>query len=141
MSPGKLKRGFSSRLIGATSLLLPVYSEAWAKGNAKESFCVPSSHKHAQFWGYAAKSNIKVLYELQNTLIRIIVGTNRAAILSHLTSPSRPIANQALFNFRTHFPSCGLCQQAPHSSYPFHIRCINQDAPSPLSTATFSRDQ
>ncbi|GFW17980.1 hypothetical protein TNCV_2280841 [Trichonephila clavipes] len=37
VSPGTPKRGINSRLTGAGSLLPPVYSEEWAKGNAKVS--------------------------------------------------------------------------------------------------------
>ncbi|GFV05085.1 hypothetical protein TNCV_222991 [Trichonephila clavipes] len=35
ISSGTPKRGTTSRLTGADSLLPPVYSEAWAKGNAE----------------------------------------------------------------------------------------------------------
>ncbi|GFS72028.1 hypothetical protein TNCV_2676801 [Trichonephila clavipes] len=38
-SVGTPKRLITSRLTGAGSLLSPVYSEAWAKGNAK--VCIP----------------------------------------------------------------------------------------------------
>ncbi|GFV88623.1 hypothetical protein TNCV_1244331 [Trichonephila clavipes] len=37
VSSGTPKRGITSRLTGAGSLLPPVYSEAWAKGNAEVS--------------------------------------------------------------------------------------------------------
>ncbi|GFV45277.1 hypothetical protein TNCV_5087571 [Trichonephila clavipes] len=37
LSSGTPKRGTTSRLTGASSLLPPVYSEAWAKGNAEVS--------------------------------------------------------------------------------------------------------
>ncbi|GFV94605.1 hypothetical protein TNCV_3826721 [Trichonephila clavipes] len=55
VSSGTPKRGTTSRLTGAGSLLSPVYSEAWAKGNAE----VSPGH-HFPPYGTPHTANIRV---------------------------------------------------------------------------------
>ncbi|GFX64718.1 hypothetical protein TNCV_4681931 [Trichonephila clavipes] len=55
VSSGTPKRGTNSRLTGAGSLLPPLYSEAWAKGNAE----VAPEH-HFPFYGMPHTANIRV---------------------------------------------------------------------------------